>query len=98
MSRGPDVAGLLSALAKYATSPEVRAAARRSRPVAVAAQQMAAGRRYRTRSLPGAKRYVNPAWHEQVRCERGHFVRAGVACSACSSWAESAPYDFRGVA
>lgn len=81
---GADVAGLYAALAKVATrTPEQRAADRRSAAVSRAGSAMAAGRRYRTRSLPGARRYVNPVFHAQPRCDRGHFVRPDRECRTC---------------
>lgn len=85
MSRGPDVAGLYAALAKVSTrAPEQRRADRAAAAVTRTGLAMREGRRYYTRSLPGAKRYVNPNWREQSRCGRGHFVQHYSTCRACA--------------
>lgn len=87
MSAAPDVAGLWSALAKL---PDRSAADRAADKQAAAARRvagaMAAGRRYRTRSVPN-RAVAMPVYRPRPRCDRGHFVQADRQCRVCDAMA-----------
>jgi hypothetical protein len=76
MSAGPDIAGLYAALAKLPDrTAEQRRAYQRASSAHRTSKAMAAGRRYRTRSLPRSAAPA-PRWREQPRDAVGRWVRA----------------------
>lgn len=77
MSVGPDIAGLLAAVAALPeTSPERRRALGTARNAHNAASAIKAGRKCRTRSIPSERKARTGRTRLQPRDERGRFTRA----------------------